>query len=206
MLVKDIKGLVGLRPDENFGIVTISPDVAKELLKTNTSNRTLSKSSVRNFKRQIANGNWRLSPDCISFNDAGVLTNGQHRLQAVSEGNTPCEFSVLFGIDQSVVIDTGKRRSFKDIAGFSADLDDRLKGKNEVIEFIPTLIRLQPGAGKAGMKSDPNVQLRFVNRYADDFVKCCDAGLFDNHGNSKFKSPAIKSALFTIILIELLFN
>jgi hypothetical protein len=80
-------------------IETITPDKARDILKTNTKNRALRLSSVAEFARQMAAGCWKLTSQGIAIDTNSVLVDGQHRLHAIVEANVPIQMSVTYDVD-----------------------------------------------------------------------------------------------------------
>ena len=76
----------------------VTPDMARTYLKSNTHNRPLDAARVSKYAADMRAGRWLVSPETISFDEHGVLLNGQHRLGAIVES----------GARQSV--DTKRRR------------------------------------------------------------------------------------------------
>lgn len=58
-------------------VTTITPDMAKDMLKNNTENRTLKSRRVQMYANDMLNGNWKMNGDTIVIGDDGVLKNGQ---------------------------------------------------------------------------------------------------------------------------------
>ena len=104
----------------------ITPKMAYEFLEGNTHNRTLRQNVVERYARDMKAGQWRLTHQAIAFNAKKVLIDGQHRLWAVIESDTPTRFMVAFDApDDSVgVIDSGVIRDDLDHLqlGFNADV------------------------------------------------------------------------------------
>ena len=96
-----------------FAIETITPQLAELYLQKNTkNNRKVTKKTVGNYAADMSSGNWRLSPDCIAFDEHDHLINGQHRMEAVISCGKPVKFAVLrkFPKDSMQCFDIGKRR------------------------------------------------------------------------------------------------
>lgn len=100
-----------------YGIETISPEIAKELLKGNFDNRAASKRHIEFLSAQMKSGKWKFGGDPIRVAASGRILDGQHRLQAIIEANYTGEFLVIRGMDESVfdVLDTGKPRGAADV-------------------------------------------------------------------------------------------
>jgi hypothetical protein len=80
-------------------IETITPNKARDILKTNTRNRALRLSSVAEFARQMTAGCWKLTSQGIAIDTNGVLVDGQHRLHAIVEANVPVQIAVTYDVD-----------------------------------------------------------------------------------------------------------
>lgn len=98
-------------------IVTVTPEVASVWLDQNTNNRPLNKKRVTNLANVIARGEWELNGDSIRFSESGVLLDGQHRLAAIVEADSPVQTMVVTGLKDSVfdVIDRGATRTVGDV-------------------------------------------------------------------------------------------
>ena len=94
-------------------ICTISPSLAKQMLETNKNNRKVSKGRVKMYAEDMRNGKWKLNGQAISFYADKTLADGQHRLLAIIESNTPIRSLVITGLERDVMptIDSGKERS-----------------------------------------------------------------------------------------------
>ncbi len=96
----------------------ITPEKAAEYLKLNTCNRSISAARVKSLVEQIKNGKWQpYTHQGIAFGENGKLFDGQHRLLAVLQSNTPITILVTRNLPESTlgVIDTGKTRSAADL-------------------------------------------------------------------------------------------
>ena len=100
-------------PSVHLSIERITPDIAQKMLETNLGNRKLKKEPIADF---IANLEWELNNDAITFDENGCLTNGQNRLHACIESGSPIDVIVARGIKRSaqITMDTGVKRSLSD--------------------------------------------------------------------------------------------
>jgi hypothetical protein len=98
-------------------IRTITPTIAKEMLKRNPNNRRLSETHVNFLAKEMTNGNWMFDAQPIRLSESGALLDGQHRLSAIVKSDTQQQFLVIKGVDEEAfkVMDTGKIRSAGDI-------------------------------------------------------------------------------------------
>ena len=99
-------------------IITITPDMAKQYLEMNTSNRPLSFGHVQNLARMMKEGLWVFNGDSICFDKEGVLIDGQHRLMACVRSNVPFKAVIVKGLPKEA-FDTKdqhiKKRNYSDI-------------------------------------------------------------------------------------------
>lgn len=98
-------------------VMTITPEVALEMLKVNTRNRPMNKTQVVYYADQMARGQWQLNGEPIIFSDGNVLLDGQHRLAAIVKSQTSQDMLVVKGVDGNTfsTIDTGKIRTKADV-------------------------------------------------------------------------------------------
>jgi hypothetical protein len=97
-------------------VKNITPELARELLSSNTNNRNCNDSHVRFLSSEMIKGNWVFDGQPIRISSTNQLLDGQHRLTAIVKSNTIQKFLILHGIDDQAfkVMDTGKNRSASD--------------------------------------------------------------------------------------------
>jgi len=96
----------------------ITPEVAKELLLRNKSNRTINPSRVERYAREMREGNWMEDTgELIKISVSGTILDGQHRLHAIIKSGIPIYIHVATNMKDDIfkVIDTGKARNAGDI-------------------------------------------------------------------------------------------
>jgi hypothetical protein len=93
------------------------------MLAANTSNRPLSKATVRGFADAMRRGDWLVTHQGIAFDTNGVLVDGQHRLAAVIEAEMPVDMTVFTEVEPDTfdVLDTGKRRNAADVLAIEGE-------------------------------------------------------------------------------------
>jgi len=148
----------------------ITPDMAKTYLKSNTHNRPLDPARVAKYAADMRAGRWLVSPETISFDEHGVLLNGQHRLAAIVESSVTVKFLVVMGMDPMVLlmIDRGKPRTTAQNVG--------LMGKKN-----PKYVTAWANAAKftlTGTQANPFVEAEIIRLYdeleaAIDFAVVC---------------------------------
>ena len=79
---------------------TLTPDRARDYLRFNHGNRTISVTHVEGIVRDIRRGRWMMNAQPICFAQSGRLLNGQHRLSAVLQAGEPIDVLVLRGVPE----------------------------------------------------------------------------------------------------------
>lgn len=98
-------------------VETITPAVAREMLKNNPRNRSMVKAHVAYFVRLILSGAFRVTNQGIGIATDGSIVDGQHRIAAIAEAGVPVLINVTRGLAPETIdaIDTGKIRRAHDI-------------------------------------------------------------------------------------------
>ncbi|MEI6655778.1 MAG: hypothetical protein WCP45_13520 [Verrucomicrobiota bacterium] len=105
-------------------IEVVTPAKAKAWLETMSPNRKVKDSSVAMYASDMANGNWKISPQGIAFDDGKALFDGQHRLLAVIR----CGLSVPLLVLRGFPTLQGKMKTMDVVdCGAIRSLPDRLK-------------------------------------------------------------------------------
>jgi hypothetical protein len=79
-------------------IIRVAPPLAAAWLSLNKGNRNPSKAKIRRFARSIAAGKWVLNGETIKFSATGRLLDGQSRLLAIIQANTPAVLEIRGGL------------------------------------------------------------------------------------------------------------
>lgn len=114
----------------------VTPEMARDWLdRFNTKNRRIQKSHIAGIARDIENGNWMVNAQPICFTadpfreDADAsnvrLLNGQHRLLACVEADTPIEVPIAIGIDEAA-FSTYDTHAKKTVSKAGASVDERV--------------------------------------------------------------------------------
>lgn len=105
-----------MQPIPTTEYVSVTPQQAREWLKTNTKNRNLSESVVDAYANDMRAGAWKLTHQGLGFDVQGNLLDGQHRLHAVIKVNFPVTMAVTKGLAPSArdVVDAQKPRTVAD--------------------------------------------------------------------------------------------
>jgi len=115
--------------DQEMNITTtvelITPEMAEEFLKNNSSNRPIRPAHVRMFLQLMLNHDFNLTHQGLAISETGKLLDGQHRLTALVSAGVPFRMTVTRGLPES---------TYKDMdAGVPRHLNDRVE-----FDAIPT--------------------------------------------------------------------
>lgn len=157
----------------------ITPEIAQQYLLFNTSNRTLRKSLVSQYARDMSAGNWKLTHQGVAFNCDGTLLDGQHRLQAIIESGVAVRMVVARGIDtkSQLVMDDHAKRS----AGDALTLVRRERITATDVAIVRAAVELQENTPKArNTKTELNnliEQFRGPLAFIEDYVSAKERGV-----------------------------
>ena len=170
-------------------LLIISPQMAKEMLLHNKTNRKIVQGRVDFYARQMKKGEWQATPEGISFYENGDLRDGQHRLRAIVAAGIPVQMYVTTGVpNESFIVDRGTPRSITAIL--------KIAGRNSVtgktccgaINFLFTQ------AFNRRRPSDSTI-IAFADKYGEDISLAGSiANLGANHPIGS-KSP-VTAAIF----------
>ena len=143
-------------------VMDITPSMAKEMLTHNKVNRKLDRGRVAMYAADMKAGKWELNGEAIAFYINRDLKDGQHRLNAIIEADTPVKMLVVTDVpNESIIHDRGKIRTVAnvlDLAGY-ASLAKSTQGVGTV-NFL--FERLGPNA----RPTDYQIQA-FLDKYGD---------------------------------------
>lgn len=150
-------------------IMTLEPEAARELLvSTNTRNRPLNQNTVETYSRIIREGRWKLTHQGIAFDTNGSLIDGQHRLAAIANADTPVRIMVTRNVDPAEfsVIDVGRRRTPADALGV-AGIEHNRNQIASVARFLRNYDRLDQSGwtDKHSARLDNSAILEAVQDY-----------------------------------------
>lgn len=97
-------------------IEVVTPDVARNWLSVNTSNRSINKRLVDRLASQMKSGEFVTNGEAIIFSDDNRLIDGQHRLNACVLSGVSFRSVVVRGVHHNAfyTIDTGSARTAAD--------------------------------------------------------------------------------------------
>lgn len=96
--------------------ISVTPELAKELLKRNTHNRKLRERAVGDYARDMKALHWPLNGEALKIARNGDVLDGQHRLHAVILAGIPVDMFVVVGLDPAAqeTMDSGRKRTTGD--------------------------------------------------------------------------------------------
>ena len=97
-------------------LVTITPEMAEEMLKRNIANRKVNQANVNRIAADMATGNYRINGETIKISSNGEILDGQHRLLACIKSGVPFKSYIVYNVEREAIgtIDMGKGRSVAD--------------------------------------------------------------------------------------------
>ena len=106
--------------------VDLTPTLAEKWLGQNHGNRNIRTPKVKAYARDLRNGAWLTDGSPFRFDWNGVMSDGQHRCEAVIESGVTIRAHVIRGLDPASreVMDTGTKRTPADalfFAGYGKD-------------------------------------------------------------------------------------
>lgn len=78
--------------------IELTPALAQELLLRNPANRNITEARVLMYADDIENDRWEFNGQPIIVSDDGLLTDGQHRCEAVALAGKSIRSSIAFGV------------------------------------------------------------------------------------------------------------
>lgn len=99
----------------------ITPAIARAFLANNHHNRPIKRHRVRQYAADIKAGRWEENGETIKIAKDGSVLDGQHRLLAIVQSDTPARMLVVQGLPRSVfaTIDQGVLRNTGDLMAVS---------------------------------------------------------------------------------------
>ncbi len=180
-------------------IITLTPELAKELLKKNIGNRDL-KGIKNSYVSQMKSGAWKENGEPIIIDVNGVVKDGQHRLYAVIEANHTYKVPLISGVEPDVMdtIDTGTNRSLHDVLKLNGFKYHSLKASvvKQVLKYEQTMLHL--GTNGVTRWSITNSKgLNFASKNSDSLSSLVSIGL------PIFKKQRIKLLTLTEVVTYL---
>lgn len=200
LTVKELKELMGIDEKLEIAFGYITPDIAEKIINCNNDkNRDITNSYAKSFKNKFARGEYHLDTECLGFNSEGTLTDGQHRLLAMSmqeDRDMVFKIGVMFDVEHQMDMNTGKKRSLQDNAklflnSFEVDDEDTLKKCLAVLKDIITFSKGRYDFPSGFSQKQYKDVFLFLK---DKMLECYNAGLFRSKPGRY--PTSVQSALF----------
>lgn len=189
----------------NITVETITPEVAAELLQSNTRNRGLNAKYVQALAAEMRDGNWQMAGDPIRISVSMVLLDGQHRLSAIVESGTTQQMVVINDLPDETfaVMDTGRMRSAGDVLDIAGVPNSRLAAS-----AARMIINYQRGVVSGTLKNQGRAPGQWVtNSDIRDFTAQNDLQSFLLKAKSWYKEwrmfTASEYAFFSFMLSQI---
>lgn len=97
-------------------LVTITPEMAEEMLKHNVANRKVNQANVNRIAADMITGNYKVNGETIKISPNHEILDGQHRLLACIKSGVSFKSYIVYNVEREAVgtIDMGKGRSVAD--------------------------------------------------------------------------------------------
>jgi hypothetical protein len=147
-------------------LIQITPEIAEKWIGQNTHNRRSRDRKITQYAEDMQAGRWNINGETIIFANTGRLLDGQNRLLAIIEGNTPMVSLVVRGVADATqeTMDTGAARTLADTL--------RLRRETNVY-VLASALRKCVAYERTGVPYGPrhqtsnNQALEFLNRHGD---------------------------------------
>ena len=192
-----IRAILGWGVNQETGYVDITPIKAKQLLEFNSKNRKVNARFENYCETIISDGEFYLTPDAISFDSNGIISNGQHRLLAIANNNKTCRCLVAIGIEQNLGIDNGHARSVADNVVLTDSCCPELRENTNIQKMIKTLLMNCKGYSD-NTKISPTTMIGIINMYKNDFLVFEREGLDQVHSKVKAINGAIVPSMLFV--------
>lgn len=160
-------------------IETITPERAKRYLEHNKTNRALRLGRVNQYAIFMRRDEWLMTGDPLVFDKDGNLIQGQHRLAACVQADTPFTTAILRGADTEcyAVLDSGLGRTVGDALRHAG-----LSNQNQVAAVGRLVLQWRYGLLGDGRKFSESIlrteQIEFCLNNRD---RLADAALHGRH-------------------------
>jgi hypothetical protein len=115
----------------------VTPEMASKWLERNAVNRTMRKSQVAAYARNMRGGEWGVSHHGIGFNERGELVDGQHRLAAIVLTGVTVRLNVTTGLTVEKALDLPVDRQLRRTLGQATGIR---KAEAEICNYIARLL------------------------------------------------------------------
>ena len=157
-IYRSVSDFVGM--EFNAYLITITKDIAQEMLSVSIGNRKLNRENINALVRDMNNNDYHYNTPCsgIAFDTAGRLSNGHHTLTAFIKSNLDTiTLMMLTGTEHLDKCDTGKTRTLEDSAVMTGNDDCK-----DVSKMAVNILRIRKGitpSNTGAKKEFPNSEI-----------------------------------------------
>lgn len=178
---QDIRRILGINAECDLAEVVITPEMARELIKYNTKNRSRQKQREKEYIADMKENKFAVAESVIGFNKIGELTNGQSRLHACIESNEAFTAIVYMKLEQNIHLDTGRTRKTVDNIQLAEALKGICNDNSNSIMTVKSLLRVSRSAPRV---RDEEV-VDFCKKHAEIIDRAYEFGLLNLSGGKK---------------------
>lgn len=188
-------------------VETITPELAKEYLKSNIeNNRRINRNRVLVYAKDMASGAWQLNGEGIRFNENGELIDGQHRLRAIIMANRPVDILVTRDISNDItVFDRGYARttySSLRMGGYGKEI-----ANSYTVALAKLCLSTRSGSNaKSYVLLSDNDVLEFLIKNQEDVTFVYEACVKNSGNKSKSKRVSTRTASMMCAVFEAIQN
>jgi hypothetical protein len=172
-------------------VCMVGQEDARKLLERNTFNRKPSESCIQKYLREMQAGEWVATASGIGFDEEGVLTDGQNRLEAISRYTSKVPLLIVTGLPKMAraKVDRHNKRRIQSslfLAGITKTED---KYGIQVAVFLASVT-----AGRAGSGGIADCDIAAAYEAHQSSISAVCAGLLHNLkgvGQVGFKSAIV---------------
>lgn len=201
--------VLGFNPastEENIFKVFMTPNMARYILdKHNNANRKLVPSQKNAIANSIQESGWLHTGDTCAFDVTGNLTEFQHRLENIAEGNEPRTVWVATGVQKDTFQKAApaKNRTKYDVVyrGDKTATKEEVTTLEAVMDFQKGKEATSSGVPKLTMKN----ALQMYNKWKDNIIEGMDitSKFFEDEKVLKFKSwTRVFNAVSTLMVYK----
>lgn len=181
--------------------VIVTPALANIILGSNPDNRNIRPTKLAQFAADMRAGRWALNGETIKIAKTGELNDGQHRLTAIIEANTPIQLLFVFGVERETrtTLDQGSARTAADYLGMQGVQNATVSA---AIARLIIAYEQSKGQDIAGTKYVTNAEV--LARVADDPAIGTSAHFAQSHAKSTktFCAPSAIGAAHYLLCRE----
>lgn len=201
-LINEAIQLSHIRNKIEVKAINLTPNIAKELLKSNyQKQRNISESRVNAYAQDMLSGSWVLNGETFALDQNGMLLNGQHRCTAVVKSGItiPAIFVTGLSTESFKTIDQGFLRSMAQILTI-----DGHKSSALLASLARTIIYYNDSkqVTRSGPRCTVNMVSETVERYKDRMEQSANIAVKFNSRRKKTGFNTTVVAFSSFMLLE----